>query len=332
LTSVRISQLARSSEIAVLRPVLEQSQGLPRRGLARIPQERLRHCWQDELAGAMTDESALFVADVGGRTVGFCLVGPLRWESGILGSRMAAITHLAALPGEHAACALTGLVERAVAHARTTGHAFLSGKAHTNDIAVIHALERTGFLLVDTLLDFVVELPLPDTLRRPPVLAPGTTLRIAAPSDRDALLSVAHGAFAAHAGRFQADPRIGTDRGREIYEAWIGACLDGWADWVVVADVEGRIAGYSAWKRPSEIETRHDIGLGHYSIGAVHPDFAGRGLFRAITHHGTMLCDGLATAIEGPTQVNNHAVQKAYQTLGWRIADARHSFHLWLDA
>jgi GNAT superfamily N-acetyltransferase len=332
LNSLRISQLAQSSEISVVCPVLKQSQFLPRRYLARLPMERLHQCWQDELADAMTEESAMFVADASGRTAGFCLVGTLPWESGILGKRMAAIKHIAASPGEHAARVSAGLVERAVAHARKTGYEFLSCKAHTNDMAVVHALERAGFLLVDTLLDFVVDLSLPEALRPPPVLAAGTTLRIADPSDRDELVSVASSSFATHSGRFQSDPRIEPDRGREIYEQWIQACLDGWADWVVVADVDGRIAGYSAWKRPSDPETRHRIGLGHYSIGAVHPDFAGRGIFRALTHRGTTMLAGLATAIEGPTQVNNHLVQKAYQTLGWRVADARHSFHRWLDA
>ncbi len=330
MNSLRISPLDQSSGPSVVRPVLEQSRFPPRGYLAKVPLKRLHDCWQDELADAMTGESAIFVANTGSRTVGFCLVGPLPWESGLLGKRMAAIKYLAASPGEHATRALAGLVDRAVTHARTTGHQFLSCKAHTNDMAAIHALERTGFLLVDTLLDFVVELPLPEALP-PPVLAAGTTLRIAAPSDRDELVSVARGTFADHGGRFQADPQIGTDRGLKIYEEWIGACLDGWADWVVVAEVDGRIAGYSAWKRPSDVETRHQIGLGHYSIGAVHPDFSGRGLFRAITHRGTMLLAGLATAIEGPTQVNNYPVQKAYQALGWRIADARHSFHRWLE-
>lgn len=331
MSGIRIRRLNHSSGLSVLQPTLDQSRFLPRRYLANVPLEQLRRCWLDELGSALTEESAMFVADIGGRTVGFCLVGPLPWESGILGKRMAAIKHLAASPDEHAAGALAGLVDRAVTHAHTTGYEFLSCKAHTNDMAVVHALERTGFLLVDTLLDFVVGLPLPAGQGLAPVLAPGATLRIAARSDRDELVRVARGCFAEHAGRFQADPRLGIDRGLDIYGEWIGACLDGWADWVVVADVDGRIAGYSAWIRPSNIETRHQIGLGHYSIGAVHPDFAGRGLFRAITHQGTMMQAGLATAIEGPTQVNNYAVQKAYQTLGWRIADARHSFHKWLD-
>jgi hypothetical protein len=36
--------------------------------------------------------------------------------------------------------------------------------------------------------------------------------------------------------------------------------------------------------------------------------------------------------IEGPTHIGNHAVQRGYLRLGWRIAGAQHSFHKWLKS
>jgi hypothetical protein len=42
------------------------------------------------------------------------------------------------------------------------------------------------------------------------------------------------------------------------------------------------------------------------------------------------LLSGMVTCIEGPTHINNYPVQRGYDKLNWKIADARHSFHKWL--
>ncbi|MBX7184854.1 MAG: hypothetical protein K1Y01_06880, partial [Vicinamibacteria bacterium] len=144
------------------------------------------------------------------------------------------------------------------------------------------------------------------------------------------LVETARRAFADHFGRFHSDPKLGPQASVKIYERWIESCLDGWTDWVVLAEVAGTIAGYTAWKRPTPREASHGIGLGHYSIGAVHPDYFGRGLFSALTLKGSSLLEGLVQRIEGPTHVNNYGVQRGYLRLGWRIEDAHHSFHKWL--
>jgi ribosomal protein S18 acetylase RimI-like enzyme len=108
--------------------------------------------------------------------------------------------------------------------------------------------------------------------------------------------------------------------------------VNGWADWIVVAVHGDRIAGYSAWKKPSALDARHGIRLGHYSVGAVHPDFFGRGLFTALTRAGMEELRSSANWIEAPTHIDNHAVQRGFLRLGWRIAGAQHSFHKWLKS
>lgn len=259
------------------------------------------------------------------------MLQPLPWESEIVGKRMAAIKYLTGPPAKDRGDVLNALVETATDRARQEGYAFLMSKAHTDDVAAVRTLESQRFFLVDTLLDFEIDLQrLPPASVSPRSLPPEIEIRLARQSDRKGLLDVARNAFAHHFGRFHSDPHLGPEVGVRIYERWIDSCLDGWADWIVVAEVGGRIAGYTAWKAPAPLEVTHQLGLGHYSIGAIHPDLHGRGLFGALTQKGIDLFEGKVARIEGPTHINNYAVQRAYLKQGWRIEDARHAFHRWL--
>jgi GNAT superfamily N-acetyltransferase len=319
-------------KVEILRPLLEGSSYKPLRYLNGIPPQRICDWWQEEVsAGLRIPGGVAFVADVDGQPAGLCVLGDLPWESEILGKRMAAVKHLAVGPDKENAAVLEVLIARTLQYALDNGYDFLLCKTYTDEPVKIHALERVGFLLVDTLLDFVLDLSLfPYASQSVPVIPVEIKLRIADKSDRDGLVEVSRKAFSGHFGRFHSDPRLGSEWGRIIYERWIESCLEGWADWIVVADAAGQIAGYSAWKRPSEREKKHQIGLGHYSIGAIHPDFCGRGLFSALTYKGTSLLNGFTTHIEGPTHINNYPVQRGFHKLGWRIEDAHHSFHKWL--
>lgn len=321
-----------AGKAAELRPLLDGTVYKPRRFLKDVPTERICDWWQGEIATALTSPGAsALIAEVDGQPAGFSVLGDLPWESAILGKKMAAVKHIAARQGEEAARVLEALIRQELQHAQDGGYDFVLCKIPTDDAVTIHALERQGFLLMDTLLGFVLDLrKSPAAAQGDPAVPKGVELRIAGHPDRAGLVEVAEGAFAAHFGRFHSDPRIGPEWGRRIYKRWIESCLDGWADWIVVAEISGRIAGFTAWKKPSEGETLHGLGLGHYSIAAVHPDFMGRGVFRALSQRGVDLMRGLATRIVAPTHVNHYPIHQGLIQMGWRIEDAQHSFHKWL--
>ena len=269
------------------------------------------------------------MARADGRTAGLAVLADQVWEARVLGRRVTGIRSLAAA-GESCerAAILESLLDEAVRHAEARGAECLVHRSHADDAPAIHALERRGFLLVDTLLDYVFDYPRDEALPHSS-LPPDVRVRPATPEDLDGLLEVSRRAFAVHSGRFHSDERIPRAGAVRVYEEWIRSCVEGWADWVLAAECGGALAGYSAWKKPSEMERRHGIALGHYSIGAVDPEHAGRGLFRALTLEGMRLLAGHAQRVEGPTHANNVPVQRAYAALGWRVADARHGFHRW---
>ena len=117
-----------------------------------------------------------------------------------------------------------------------------------------------------------------------------------------------------------------------MYVEWIKSAFDGYADYILIAEEKGRVVGCSLWKNPSEMSRKWKIDDAHYSLGAVHPECAGKGVFRRLTADGLELFRGQGVRfVEGPTHVNNYRVQRAYRDLGFTFVDARHSFHRWFD-
>ena len=288
--------------------------------------------WRDEIRELLLSESAIgIIAETSGTISGLVICTPLSWESPLLGKSMWAIKHLgvASRPGDASSVA-TSLVAEVVRRVGDRDGDFLLCRAIPSDTAIIHALESNGFLLMDTLLNFVFDCRASGSNCHRQQIPESFELRLATTSDTEPLAEVAHSSFTGHFGRFHADPRIGRAAAARIYEEWIRSCANGWADWIIVAIHGGRIAGYSAWKKPSALDARHGIRLGHYSIGAVHPDFFGRGLFTALTHAGMEQVCSSADWIEAPTHVDNLAVQRGFLRLDWRIAGTQHSFHKWL--
>ena len=288
--------------------------------------------WRDEIRDLLSSEGAIgFIAEINETISGLVICAPLLWESPLLGKSMWAIKHIgvASGPGDVSSVA-NRLVAEVVRLVADRDADFLLCRAMPSDTGVIHALESNGFLLMDTLLNFVFDCRTRGSSGHQQHVPEGFALRLGTSSDVEPLAEVAHSSFAGHFGRFHADPRIGHAPATRIYQEWIRSCASGWADWIVVAMHGDRIAGYSAWKKPSALEQRHGIRLGHYSIGAVHPDFFGRGLFTALTHAGMERLCSSADWIEAPTHIDNYAVQRGFLRLGWRMAGAQHSFHKWL--
>jgi ribosomal protein S18 acetylase RimI-like enzyme len=298
--------------------------------ILKCSREQIDSRWMDEIAELLSNERAAgILAEMGETTCGFAIWTPLPWESALLGKSMWAIKHIAVASRASDRNSIAAELVGEVIH-RARDAAFLLCKTTPSDTAIIHALESHGFLLMDTLLNFIFDFRAGSQKQDAPHVPEGFVLRLATSLDIEALVETARASFAEHFGRFHADPRIGRAAATRIYEEWIRSCANGWADWVVVAMHCDRIAGYSAWKQPSALDQRHGIRLGHFSIGAVHPDFFGRGLFGALTREGMEQLRPSADWIEAPTHIDNHAVQRGFLRLGWRIAAAQHSFHKWL--
>jgi ribosomal protein S18 acetylase RimI-like enzyme len=296
-----------------------------------MPEDRRAEYWLEEIRSALSGPgAAAFVARAGGKTAGLAVAADQPWETRVLGRRVTTIRYLAAA-GESSqrASILERLLDEVVRHAEELGAECLVHRSYADDAPAIHALERRGFLLMDTLADYGFDFSRNDELPMSLPLPPDVRVRLATQEDLEGLIEVSRRAFPAHSGRFHSDERIPRSSAVRIYEEWIRSCVEGWADWVLAAECRGAVVGYSAWKKPSEIELRYGPALGRLTIGAVVPEHAGRGLFRALALEGMRLMAGHAQRIECSTHAANVPMQLALAAAGFRIADARNGFHRW---
>jgi hypothetical protein len=185
---------------------------------------------------------------------------------------------------------------------------------------------------MDTLLDFLF-----DFSRTPmenislPKRLNGLRVRLAQPPDLGEVLALSEKAFAKHFGRYHSDPKLPLGTGTKVYDQWVRSSFGGWADWILIAEVDDRIAGYAVWKKASALEVKHSLDIAHYNLAGIHPDFFGQGLYTALTLEGMRIGQSCAEHVDGPVHVSNYPVHRAMLKLGWTIAGVRHSFHRWFQ-
>ena len=321
------------AQIGVLREALPRFRFKPLSHLPYLKRAQVECYWMDEISEAVTDaSSATFVASVSDRIVGFAVYAESPWDIRVIGRRIGAIKHLAAeVENSSDGKVVQALVEETVRHAAKCGIECLTAKVHPRDTATTHALERNGFLLMDTLVDYVFDFSLTPFNQ---VIAPrrtsGLSTRLGTPADLSEILEIAERAFKNHFGRYNADPRMPPGAAKDVYREWARSSFSGWADWVIVAEVRGKMAGYSIWKKASALETKHGIDVLHYNLVAIHPHFVGRGVFAALTYAGMQMFRDYASHLTSPTHVTHSAIHRLCFELGWQISGARHSFHKWL--
>lgn len=125
--------------------------------------------------------------------------------------------------------------------------------------------------------------------------------------------------------RFYADPRFPDDRCDELYATWISRSLEGWADAVLVAEAEGRSAGYVSLHRL-------EWGWGSIGLIGVAPDARGGGVGRRLVEGAVAWSreQGLER-VTVVTQARNVPALRLFESCGFRMADLGLWFHKWYD-
>jgi ribosomal protein S18 acetylase RimI-like enzyme len=303
----------------------------PHPHLSYLKPEQIEGYWLDEIAQELTNEcSTAFASYAGDRINGLVLYGDSPWDTKVVGKSVAVIKYLVGT-NEDDARVLDQLVDEILRHAGSRGIHLVTSKVQPLQIAAIHALERHGFLLMDTLLDFFFDYSRTffDKMSAPQRLD-GLRVRLATPEDLPELLTLTETAFAKHFGRYNADPKMPAGTGTKVYQEWVRSSFSGSADWILIAEVNNRIAGYSVWKKASALEVKHSFDIAHHSLAGIHPEFFGHGLYTTLTFEAMRIAHDFANHLDGPAHVSNHPVHRGWLKLGWKLAGVRHSFHKWL--
>ena len=314
-----------------LKEVLPRFTHKPLPHLSYLKRDQIEGYWLDDIAQDLTNEcSAAFASSAEHRINGLVLYGDSPWDTKVVGKSVAVIKYLVGA-GVDDSRVLDQLLDEVLRHAASRGIHLLTCKVQPLQFAAIHALERHGFLLMDTLLDFLFDFSLTPLQKiNPPQLPDGLRLRLAKPEDLSEALALTEKAFANHFGRYNSDPRMPAGTGARVYQEWVRSSFNGAADWILVAEVNNRIIGYSVWKKASALEVKYSFDIVHCTLAATHPDFFGQGVYTTLTFEGMRMAQKFANHLDLPAHVSHFAVGRTKLKLGWKIAGVRHSFHKWL--
>ncbi len=186
---------------------------------------------------------------------------------------------------------------------------FIDAKAAADDLGRTSWLEDAGFRVIDTLLTFE---------RGEPLNRETAGVREASAADADAVAELAGRAFAQ--SRFHLDSRIGASIANRIKAAWARNYFAGRrGDAMVVAEQDGRILGFLQL-------IRGNAGTWAIDLIAVDADARGRGLGGRLVAFAARRAG--CRRLRVGTQVANVRSIRLYESLGFRLVDARYVFHL----
>jgi ribosomal protein S18 acetylase RimI-like enzyme len=194
------------------------------------------------------------------------------------------------------------------------GPAFIDAKVGVSQLQRVHHLEQLGFRLMDTNLRLSVEQT---------SLLPGSALtacRWADPKDEAEVTAIAAQSFTV--SRFHLDPQIPNEIANRIKAAWARNFFTGQrGDWMVVAVVHGKVAGFLQLLKGRTNSLTIDL-------VAVAPDFRGQGLGRSMIVYAAHHCLDSLQRIQLGTQAANIPALNLYRALGFRTEQASYVLHL----
>jgi ribosomal protein S18 acetylase RimI-like enzyme len=185
-------------------------------------------------------------------------------------------------------------------------------------LPTVHALERAGHELMDTLVYYGAS----TAAFAAAAMAPW--VREATKDDAPALQRIALDAFTDYGGHYHADERLDPSLATLGYVEWCLSSVDNPRFTVWVAEQDARIAGFLA--------VRHDVAQSEITLNGVAREFQRRGVYDALFKTcGRSLSDRGVPQIEVSTQITNIAPQKVWARAGLTIRRAYYTFHKWYE-
>ena len=199
----------------------------------------------------------------------------------------------------------------------------LIARCLTSNTQAAQAMERYGFLLMDTLVYYernLTKLPLPTYTGH-------VVVRPLQPGDEDDVKRIAGESFRDYIGHYHADSRLDRTKCDETYISWAERSCgsDAIADEVLVAALDGAIGGFLTLRFPHPLE-------GEGALFAVAPAAQGQGIGQALMIHAMQWFRARnANRMVISTQIINIAAQKSWARVGFEMRHAYYTFHRWFE-
>ncbi|MFN7933631.1 MAG: GNAT family N-acetyltransferase [Bryobacteraceae bacterium] len=207
---------------------------------------------------------------------------------------------------------------------RTAGVAHLSGRVQAADLTSIHALERSGFELIDGIQTFT--LPAEDFPKTSPQCPPGVRIGEFEAWQMEGVLAIAKSAY--RFDRFHADPALPAGAADQLHEDWLkNSCRGQAADFVMVATREEEVLSFVTVKYDSALRARNGGRLATIVLVATAAAGRGQGIAKATTLAvlSRLRKDG-AAAVQVGTQLSNIPAGRLYESCGFRLAGSTLTF------
>ena len=200
---------------------------------------------------------------------------------------------------------------------------FLIARCLTSDTRAAQAMERQGFLLMDTLVYYECNL----TKRPLPTYTGHVVVRPLQPGDEDDVKRIAGESFQKYIGHYHADSRLDRTKCDEAYISWAERSCgpNAIADEVLIAELDGAIGGFLTLRFPHPLE-------GEGALFAVSPAAQGQGIGQALMVHAMQWFRVRnANTMVISTQIINIAAQKSWARVGFEMSHAYYTFHKWFE-
>jgi len=201
-------------------------------------------------------------------------------------------------------------------------------KIEADKIELMNKLEDFGFRIKDGQVTYKYDMSRFDKNLLEYISDPSVILRSHEKKDIDQIVKLTKNSFYNY-GHYAADDKLDKNKCRDIYTDWAyRSCTDPKvADKVFVAEIEGVVAGYLAFKNFGTGEDIYTAGV----LGAVSDKFRGKDIFRKITVKA--LEWGLEKKFkweEHNVLINNYPVNRSFSRLGFVVFKSFYTLHCWL--
>lgn len=191
--------------------------------------------------------------------------------------------------------------------------------------------EKVGFQLVDVMNIFLGHThTVPKTTnhngRHIPIESIGRSTL--SQEDQQAILRIGSQAFT-H-GRINNDPTLSEDHTRRFYNKYMNSCLNNDHLLILVARIEGRVAGFVIGEFDDRFHRNNQPLLGYLKLIAIDSELRGRGIGQRLMHDFWLAMSRRTKLIEVGTQVDNYKALNLYAACGLKPVSSLITFHLWL--
>jgi dTDP-4-amino-4,6-dideoxy-D-galactose acyltransferase len=248
---------------------------------------------------------------------GFGCFRKLPWDSQQLRMPAARIDYLLAAGSyNEQRSAKEMLLEELLVEAQNLGVWHMSARVDASDLSTLHVLEEAGFITVDGLLTFVLDLK----EHSPVEPINDFKIRLANADDAPETAALARSAFVYD--RFHADPFIDRKLADELHANWVRNSCDGdAADAVLIAEDESGLLGFVTCKLAGYVEhNSSNHRRGAIALVASAPQARGRRVGYSLTMAALeWFRRSGCEIVEVGTQLSNIPASRLYQKCGFQL-------------